>query len=250
MTKIKICGLKSIEDVAIVNEVMPEYVGFVFAESKRKVSKEQAIQMREVLNPKIQVVGVFVKEPMKNIVELCMEGVIDCVQLHGEETLGYVMNLKQQIEQPMIYAKRLGQIRLTVSGEELQEGISQKREFNIRNEDVANIFDEKEVNIYDKNEDAVQLEQWPVDYLLFDTYVRNMYGGSGKLIDYEGVPQLKKPIFIAGGLTAETVGAVIASIRPYCVDVSSGVETNGRKDREKILRFVEQVRNGSGYEVN
>lgn len=201
MAKIKICGLKSLEDVAIVNEVMPEYVGFVFAKSKRKVSKEQAIQMRANLDPKIQVVGVFVKEPMEHIIELCSEGVIDCVQLHGEEDLDYVMELKAKIEQPIIYARRL-----------VQQGV-------------------------------VQFEQWPVDFLLFDTYVKDVYGGSGKLIDYECVPKVRKPIFLAGGLTAETVGAAITSVSPYCVDVSSGVETNGTKDRDKIFKFVEQVRN-------
>lgn len=201
MTKIKICGLKSLEDVAIINEVMPEYVGFVFAKSKRKVSKEQAIQMRANLEPKIQVVGVFVNEPIEHIIELCSEGVIDCVQLHGEEALDYVLELKAKIEQPIIYARRL-----------VQQGV-------------------------------VQFEQWPVDFLLFDTYVKDVYGGSGKLIDYECVPKVRKPIFLAGGLTAETVGAAITSVSPYCVDVSSGVETNGTKDRDKIFKFVEQVRN-------
>lgn len=201
MTKIKICGLKSLEDVAIVNEVMPEYVGFVFAKSKRKVSKDQALKMRGSLDSKIQVVGVFVKEPMKHIIELCSEGVIDCVQLHGEEALDYVLELKAKIEQPIIYARRL-----------VQQGV-------------------------------VQFEQWPVDFLLFDTYVKDVYGGSGKLIDYECVPKVRKPFFLAGGLTAETVGAAITSVSPYCVDVSSGVETNGTKDRDKIFKFVEQVRN-------
>ena len=201
MTKIKICGLKSLEDVAIVNEVMPDYVGFVFAESKRKVSKELALQMRVALNPKIQVVGVFVKEPMERIVEFCKEQIIDCVQLHGEETLEYVQELKQQIKQPIIYAKRLAQTG------ELSAGALP-----------------------------------PADFILFDTYVKGVYGGSGKLIHYEGVPKLRKPIFLAGGLTAETVANAIVSVNPYCVDVSSGVETDGRKDREKIIRFVQQVR--------
>ena len=210
MTKIKICGLKSLEDVAIVNEVMPEYVGFVFAKSKRKVSKELALQMRVALHPKIQVVGVFVKEPMEHIVDLCQEQIIDLVQLHGEETLEYVQELRRKIKQPIIYAKRLAQ-----TGERSKGDLPQ------------------------------ELERFPTDYLLFDTYVKDVYGGSGKLIDYEGVPKLRKPFFLAGGLTEETVVKAIVSVKPYCVDVSSGVETDGRKDCEKIIRFVQQVRGGS-----
>lgn len=229
MTRIKICGLKSLDDVVIVNEVMPEYVGVVFANSRRKVSKELALQMRVALHPKIQVVGVFVKEPIEQIIELCQEQIIDCVQLHGEETLEYVEELKRQITQPIIYAKRIAQTGLMLDGQLTNDRLHNE-EMDIRKEEKVVIAE------------ALQLENCPADYLLFDTYVKGIYGGSGKLIDYEGVPKLRKPIFLAGGLTAETVMNAIGSVKPYCVDVSSGVETDGRKDRDKILRFVDQVR--------
>lgn len=201
MTKIKICGLTSKEDTTYVNEAMPEYVGFVFADSKRKVSLEQAAKLKAQLNPLIQTVGVFVKEPMEQIVELCQHKIIDCVQLHGEEPMEYVAELRKRILNPIIYAKRIR-----------------------------------------KGEELSFIDTDSVDYLLFDTYVRGSYGGSGRLIDYKQVPRVEKPLFLAGGLNAENVRQAIKAVHPYCVDVSSGVETEGKKDLKKILEFVRCVR--------
>lgn len=201
MTKIKICGLTSNEDIEYVNEAMPEYVGFVFADSKRKVSLAQADKLKERLDRSIQTVGVFVKEPMEHIVELCQHEIINCVQLHGEEPMEYVAELRQRIQNPIIYAKRI------CKGIELSF-----------------------------------LDTEFIDYFLFDTYVKGSYGGSGRLIDYEQVPRTEKPLFLAGGLNRKNVKQAIESVHPYCVDVSSGVEMDGKKDLKSILEFVRCVR--------
>lgn len=85
-TKIKICGVKSLEDIAIVNKYDIDYVGFVFAKSKRQITKELAKKMKEKLNPKIKAVGVFVDAPYENINETIQYVGLDMVQLHGNET--------------------------------------------------------------------------------------------------------------------------------------------------------------------
>ena len=96
MAVVKICGLKTQEDVGLMNEYLPEYVGFVFASSKRQVNDEQAKRMKEQLNPRIQTVGVFVNEPQEHIVSLCKQGILDVVQLHGEENNQYIKELREK----------------------------------------------------------------------------------------------------------------------------------------------------------
>ena len=82
----------------------------------------------------------------------------------------------------------------------------------------------------------------PCDYLLLDTYTKGMYGGSGKTFDWNLIPTIGKPFFLAGGLKESNAGEAIAAASPYAVDVSSAVETDGYKDFEKVKRFIERVR--------
>lgn len=94
MVKIKICGLRHLEDIEIVNRYKPDYVGFVFAESKRKVSHDLALKMRKELSSDIVPVGVFVDADASEITGLFESGVIEIAQLHGNESEEYIMNLK------------------------------------------------------------------------------------------------------------------------------------------------------------
>jgi len=96
MTKIKICGLTRMEDIDAANLYMPDYIGFVFAESRRKVDKTTAKTLKNRLDPRIKTVGVFVNEPIENILSLIENGVIDIVQLHSEENEKYIENLKSK----------------------------------------------------------------------------------------------------------------------------------------------------------
>ena len=96
MVKIKVCGLRRLEDIEIVNKYKPDYIGFVFADSKRKVTHELAAQMKNNLDSDIISVGVFVDADSSEIIELFNEGVIDIAQLHGIESEDYIKNLKEK----------------------------------------------------------------------------------------------------------------------------------------------------------
>lgn len=204
--KIKICGLRMPDEISDVNRLKPDYVGFVFAPSKRQVSLLMAIRMKVRLHPSIQTVGVFVNEPLKHVTALCSQGIIDLVQLHGDEDQSYMEELKARVDQPIIRAVRVRE-----------------------------------------PEQIKQASRLPCDYLLLDPYVEGCYGGSGRRLSQELIPpEVEKPYFLAGGLTPENVREAAAGCFPYAVDVSSGVETNGRKDYEKMRQFIEAVRIDKG----
>ena len=107
MTKIKICGIKRPEDISYVNKYLPDYIGFVFAKSKRMVDDAAALQLKKLLNKRIKAVGVFVNEPIEHITSLCRDNIIDLVQLHGEEDEEYIRELKQRIPGGIIKAIRV-----------------------------------------------------------------------------------------------------------------------------------------------
>ena len=96
MVKIKICGLRRLEDIEIVNKYKPDYIGFVFADSKRKVTYDLADKMKKKLDSSIESVGVFVDADIEEILKLYDDGIIDIVQLHGNESEEYIKNLKQK----------------------------------------------------------------------------------------------------------------------------------------------------------
>ena len=96
MVKIKICGLKRLEDIGIVNKYKPDYIGFVFADSKRKVSHKLASELKSNLDSEIISVGVFVDASQEEILELYDNGIIDMVQLHGHEDENYIASLKEK----------------------------------------------------------------------------------------------------------------------------------------------------------
>lgn len=201
MTKIKICGLRRQEDIASVNLMEPDYVGFVFAKSKRQISPKEAGTLKGMLKPNIKVVGVFVNEEVSKILELVKEGIIDLVQLHGDEDTEYIKALTSCTTAQIIKAIRV------------------------------------------KDQDSItDVKQLPGDYLLFDTYKNDNYGGSGERFDWSLLSYTKRRFFLAGGINIENVETAIRLTRPYGIDISSGVETDGYKDRDKIIDFVKKVR--------
>lgn len=202
MTKIKICGLKRIEDIYCVNKYLPEYIGFVFyRKSSRYISPENAFELKKILNPAIKAVGVFVDEDIDFILKLCKNNTIDIIQLHGSEDNDYINNLKSCTKKPIIKAIRVQ------STEQLEKA-----------------------------------KCIPCDYLLLDTYIKDMYGGSGKTFDRTLIPSEYRNFFLAGGLNAQNISAAIEECRPYCVDLSSSVETEGFKDSGKIEEIINIVR--------
>ena len=107
MSKIKICGLSRTDDILSANEFVPDYAGFVFSKSKRQVTAGQARLLKEKLSPKIKAVGVFVNEPVSFVAGLVQKGIIDLVQLHGDEDEAYIRLLKQEAPCPVIKAVRV-----------------------------------------------------------------------------------------------------------------------------------------------
>jgi Phosphoribosylanthranilate isomerase len=200
-TKIKICGLTRPQDIEYVNEALPDYIGFVFAKSRRQTTAEAADTMRNLLDYRIRSVGVFVNENIDQIVSLCKNGTIDIVQLHGDESGEYINILRQKVQNPIVKAVRVRD-----------------------------------------SESAKAACALPCDYLLLDTYSGNEYGGTGKAFDWNLISDMEKPFFLAGGISIHNAEAAIKNIKPYCLDVSSGVETDYVKDREKIINLVNLVR--------
>lgn len=201
--KIKICGLVRKEDIEAVNAARPDYAGFVFAKSPRQLTYDRARELKSLLDPRIAAVGVFVNAPMADIVRLCLDGVIDAIQLHGDEDDAYVRDLKRRAPQPVIRALRV----LDAHG-------------------------------------IACAEEYACDYLLLDAYVRGARGGTGRRFDWNMVPKLKKPFFLAGGIDEGNIGEAMR-VGVYCLDLSSGAETDGKKDADKILRLVKSVRRES-----
>lgn len=203
MTKIKLCGLRRPEDVAMVNRAMPDFAGFVFAKGKRQITPMAARQLRSLLDPEIRAVGVFVKAPIDKVAALVSEGTIQYIQLHGDEDREYIRALRWRTDAPIIKVLRV--------------------------KDETSLKD---------------LDTWDCEYFLLDTFAGSQFGGVGKTFDHSllGQVQFPKPFFLAGGLDPGNVAEAIRDWAPYGVDTSSGIETDGYKDEEKIRAFVRAVR--------
>lgn len=201
MSKIKICGLKRMEDIQAVNKVNPDYAGFVFAPSKRQIDAELASELKAALNPGIKTVGVFVNADREFIFSLCKKKTIDIIQLHGDEGNEEVLKLKEQTSNTIIQVVRVA-----------------------------------------SEEDIKKAKDLICDYLLFDTYTRGAYGGAGITFPWEYLKDIEKPYFLAGGIGKDNVVEAMKQCQPFCIDVSSGVETDGYKDEMKIKEIVKLVR--------
>ena len=198
MTKVKICGISRMEDIEAVNRILPDFIGFVFAPSRRRVDIKRASTLKKKLDSRIKAVGVFVNENVKTVSEIYQNGIIDLVQLHGDEDDEYIKQLKDNCGCPVIKAVSVGDI----------------------------------------------LPPLPVrpDYLLFDT-LSEQRGGAGQTFDWNILKEYRGlPYFLAGGLSIENADKAKHLLAPYCVDISSGVETAGAKDADKIEEFVNLIR--------
>ena len=211
MVKIKICGLRRKEDIEIANKYKPDYIGFVFAESPRKVTCEEAKELSSFLSEDIIPVGVFVNEHMKLIVDLFKEGIIKIAQLHGDEDEKYIRNLKDKsIEQ---------------TGKEIP---------------IINAIEIKGILSDDCNNKLLEWRDSVSDYFILDSGK-----GSGKTFDWNMIDKssefFRNSIFLAGGLNSENLTSAIEEFNPFAVDLSSSVETDGFKDEEKIREIIEII---------
>lgn len=196
---IKICGITSIETAKVVESAGADFIGFVFAPSKRRISPEKAKRISRELSPRVKKVGVFVNESVENIISIADEVGIDYIQLHGDEDELFA----KQIPFPIIKA------------------------FSIEKTDVTTI------------------ERYPAEFILLDSPGKKYRGGTGETFNWERINELeldKQKIMLAGGLNVHNVQRAIQLVAPRGIDVSSGVETNGKKDHKKIKQFIKRAR--------
>lgn len=207
MTAIKICGLKRVEDALVAVEAGADMLGFVFAPSKRRVQPETAreivAEMRKRSNSG--------HAPVKMVGVFVNASPEEITRITRECLLDYVQlsgdepdEVMAALEYPVIKAIRVG-----------QRGFESLR---------------------------ARINASPADVVLLDTAEAGSYGGTGRTFDWASVPALERPVMLAGGLHSGNVQSAIRALRPWGVDVSSGVETDGEKDQEKIRAFIAAVR--------
>ena len=219
--KVKMCGISKIETILAVIEANPDYMGLVFAPSKRQVTVDQAKSLvkelhkqygnrysrdevqcsNDVVQEFIKTVGIFVNETLDNLVTIATEVNLDAVQLHGDEDEAFIQSLKER----------------------------------------TNVEVWKAVQI----RSAADAEAWidsSADMLLFDAYHKDERGGTGEVFDWSCLDEFERPFMLAGGIDSTNVARAIRTVRPYGIDISSGIETDGVKDDEKIKAFTNIVR--------
>ncbi|MEZ7589583.1 bifunctional indole-3-glycerol-phosphate synthase TrpC/phosphoribosylanthranilate isomerase TrpF [Veillonella atypica] len=208
--KVKMCGISKVETIPAVVEAKPDYMGLVFAPSKRQVTVEQAKILIEELHKQcinhydtkvVKTVGVFVNETLDNLVRIADTANLDAVQLHGDEDEAFIQSLKER----------------------------------------TNVEIWKAVQI----RSAADVEKWidsSADILLFDAYHKDERGGTGEVFDWSSLDAFERPFMLAGGIDSTNVARAIRTVRPYGIDISSGIETNGVKDDEKITAFTKIVK--------
>ena len=221
--KIKMCGISKVETIPAIVDAKPDYMGLVFAPSKRQVTVDQAKTLVEELHKQyvnrynrdaeqysnqtlihqefIKTVGIFVNETLNNLVTIATEVNLDAVQLHGDEDEAFIQSLKER----------------------------------------TNVEVWKAVQI----RSATDAEAWidsSADMLLFDAYHKDERGGTGEVFDWSCLDEFERPFMLAGGIDSTNVARAIRTVRPYGIDISSGIETEGVKDDEKIKAFTNIVR--------
>jgi len=212
VTRIKICGISSVEHALATAEAGADYIGMVFAESRRQVSPEKARGISGAIyrqKHRPHIVGVFAGTPVADVNRIAGFCNLDLVQLSGGETWDYCL----QIGSPLIKVIHIAPG--TTTGE------------------VMSVIEEGNRLLKDK------------DYLfLLDTGTGQALGGTGQVFDWAIAQEVaaKYPVMVAGGLTPDNVTGLIKQVHPWGVDVSGGVESGGIKDIEKIKSFIQAVK--------
>lgn len=201
MTRVKICGITTVEDAVDAVGAGADALGFVFVPgTPRAVPPEAVARIVATLPPFIATVGVFVNRPLQEILEIAAACRLQAIQLHGEEPA----EVARSIPMKVIKAVRV------------------------------------------KDAESLRLlETYPAHAFLLDTFVEGKLGGTGKVLPWEVAAHARGParIILSGGLRPDNVDQAIRLVRPYAVDVSSGVEMHpGRKDRQKVREFIAAVR--------
>lgn len=196
---VKICGIQTIDAAQVTSDAGADFIGFVFAKSKRQITPEKAANIAKHIPPSVKKVGVFVNETAKNIRNVAEIVGLDIIQLHGDES----PNIVDQLPYPIIKAYSIDQI------------------------------------------DTLQTQKFPCDYYLIDSPPTTYRGGSGQTFDWNLTNHLTidaNQLILAGGLSPDNIKEAVVSVNPAGVDVSSGVETYGKKDHHKIKQFIKNAK--------
>ena len=213
MQKIKLCGMTKPCDIEYANRVKPDLVGFIFANTRRKISAAQAKQFREALDAEIPAVGVFVNEDISVIVSLVQDGCIDMIQLHGEEDADYIRRLREICDVPVIKAVKVQTV------EQIRQAAALPVDYLL--------LDTYRKGVLGGTGEAFDWE-----------LLREAKAAAGDTAEGE---LFGKPYFLAGGLHAGNLREA-AALGSYGLDVSSGIETDGSKDFTKMVEVMELVR--------
>lgn len=213
MQKIKLCGMMKPCDIEYANRVKPDLVGFIFANTRRKISAAQAKQFREALDAEIPAVGVFVNEDISVITSLVQNGCIDMIQLHGEEDADYIRRLREVCDVPVIKAVKVQTV------EQIRQAAGLPVDYLL--------LDTYREGVLGGTGEAFDWE------LLREAKAAAGDAAEGELFG--------KPYFLAGGLHAGNLREA-AALGSYGLDVSSGIETDGSKDFTKMVEVMELVR--------
>jgi len=213
LVRVKICGLIEVEHAVKAGKAGADFIGMVFAESRRKVTITQAARLVESvqdINPRPEAVGVFRNAPADEVNRITRECRLDRVQLAGQETIEYC----QEITSPIIKVIHVSP-------------------------------DSKADSILAQTQSWYEATRGQKFLCLLDTVVDGRYGGTGVTFDWQiaKIVAARFPVMIAGGLTPENVAQLVREVKPWGVDVASGVETDGRKDPIKIEAFIREVWN-------
>lgn len=207
MTRVKICGITNLEDALHAVEKGADELGFNFySKSVRYISPDAAKAIIDKLPTGVSTVGVFVNMSLAGVLEIARVTGISAIQLHGDEDRAYVRDLRSKARLKIIQAVRMKPVM---------------------------------AGIHDPALDA--------HAILLDSYVPNEYGGTGKVFDWNRAKEFTKffpTVYLAGGLHPDNVEEAIKIVKPYAVDVASGVESSpGRKDPKKVEEFIRNAKN-------
>lgn len=200
--RVKICGITDFKTAMAAVDAGADALGFVFAESPRKIDGEKARSIATQLPPFVAKVGVFVDAPAEVVRQIVLYCGLDAIQLHGNESPEYCLQVRE-------------------TGRKIIKAVA--------------VRDYESLSL---------VEHYPVDAVLADTFIPGKAGGTGKSFNWKYLAnnKLSLPLILAGGLAPENVRQAIAEVKPYAVDVSSSVETNGVKDTDKIRAFIRRVK--------
>ncbi len=200
MTKVKICGNTNTNDVNLAIQLGADFIGFIFVKSKRQVTVESVKSIIRSVPPFSNYVGVFVNQPKAEVEKIAAAAKLKWLQFHGEETSRYCQYF---------------------SG----KGFSVIKTFHIKD-----------------SLSLKRIDEYDVDAFLFDTFSSGGSGGTGKVFDWTLIhekPYVHDKLFLAGGLSVDNIQNAIQKIRPYAVDVASGVEKSpGIKDPQLLEEFI------------